>query len=75
MIYEKNINRKLIWDYDFSEADYESEVFKKWYMARVLTRGGIDDIRNMDIQTIKEYLLRVHLPKKIREFWEWYFDE
>lgn len=76
MMYEKknNINQKLIWDYDFSEADYETEAFKEWYVARVLTRGGIDDIRNIGIQTIKGYLLRIHLPKKIREFWEWYFN-
>lgn len=75
-MYEKknNINQKLIWDYDFSEADYETEAFKEWYVARVLTRGGIDDIRNIGIQTIKGYLLRIHLPKKIREFWEWYLN-
>jgi len=57
-----NINQKLIWDYDFSEADYETEVFKEWYVARVLTRGGIDDIRNIGIRTIEGYLLRIHLP-------------
>lgn len=45
MMYEKknNINQKLIWDYDFSEADYETEAFKEWYVARVLTMGGIEE--------------------------------
>ena len=39
-----NINQKLIWYYDFSEADYKTGAFKEWYVARVLTRGGIDEI-------------------------------
>lgn len=33
------INKNLIWDYDF-EGKYETEEFRKWYIARVLTSGN-----------------------------------
>lgn len=67
------INKKLIWDYDFKEDELESEYFKKWYIARVLVRGGMDDIAAIGIKTIHDYLLQIHMPKQILEFWLWYF--
>jgi len=69
------VNKKLIWDYDFSEDEYSTEEFKCWYIARVLMRGGIYDVRNLGIDTIREYLPKLHLPERIRKFWEWYFSE
>ena len=36
------VNKTLIWDYDF-EGKYETEEFKKWYLARVLSRGTASD--------------------------------
>lgn len=68
------INRKLIWDYEFSEEDREREYFRRWYVARVLTQGGIQDIRDVGIRTIHDTLPKLFLPKKIRSFWEWYFS-
>lgn len=66
------INKTLIWDYDF-EGKYETEEFKKWYLARVLSRGGASDIREMGFETIRDYLPVLNLPGRIRRFWEWYF--
>ncbi|MFQ6084454.1 MAG: hypothetical protein ACE5WD_14010 [Candidatus Aminicenantia bacterium] len=66
------INKSLIWDYDF-EGKYETEEFKKWYLARVLTRGTAKDIREIGFDIIKEYLPFLNLPRKVREFWVWYF--
>jgi hypothetical protein len=66
-------NRHLIWDYpaDLREDD---EDFRRWYVARVLTRGGIDDVRALGLETIREYLPKIVLPRRIREFWDWFFD-
>lgn len=66
------VNRQLVWDYppDVPEGD---EGFRRWYVARVLSRGGIDDVRALGFEIIREYLPKVVLPRRIREFWEWYF--
>jgi hypothetical protein len=74
MVSAVEINPKLIWDYDFSQEDLSSEYFREWYIARVLTRGGIQDIRRIGLQTIHDYFPRLFLPKKIRTFWEWFFS-
>lgn len=66
------INKTLIWDYDF-KGDYNTEEFKKWYISRVLSCGTKEDIRNLGIETIKEYFPTLNLPTKIKKFWEWYF--
>jgi hypothetical protein len=65
------INRNLVWDYPADVT--QDEDFRRWYVARVLRRGGIDDVRDLGLQTIREYLPKIVLPKNVREFWEWYF--
>lgn len=69
------INEKLIWDYRFTDEERERESFREWYTARVLTRGTLEDIRGIGLQTIHDYLPRLFLPRKIRRFWEWYFSQ
>ncbi|MEW6607227.1 MAG: hypothetical protein AB1414_07190 [bacterium] len=71
---EFSINKNLIWDYDF-EGKYDTEEFKKWYLARVLTRGSAQDIRLIGLEMIRKYLPSLNLPEKIRKFWSWWFDE
>lgn len=66
------INKSLIWDYDF-RGKLETEEFKKWYVACVLSRGNEDDIRQLGLWTIRQYLPSLNLSRKIRKFWEWYF--
>ena len=68
------INEKLIWDYEFSEKERQEEFFRRWYITRVLTRGGIRDIRSIGLRTIQDYLPRLFLPRKIRTFWDWFFS-
>lgn len=68
------INPYLIWDYSFTPAEYEQESFKRWYIARVLMRGGLEEIRGVGIDKIQRYLPLLNLPSRIREFWEWYFE-
>ena len=68
------INPYLIWDYIFTPEEYEQEFFKRWYIARVLMRGGIEDIQTVGVNVIQHYLPTLSIPKRIREFWEWYFQ-
>lgn len=63
-----------MWDYRFSEAERKQEFFRQWYVTRVLTRGGIKDVRGVGLQTVHDDLPRLFLPKKIHAFWEWFFS-
>ena len=69
------INEKLIWDYDIPADAQENEAFRRWYIARVLSRGGDADLRAIGFQTIHDYLPHLVLPREIRDFWEWYFSQ
>ena len=68
------INPDLVWDYDIPPAAEQSEVFRRWYLARVLTRGRSSDLRAIGFDTIYSYLPSLNLPAEIRSFWEWYFN-
>jgi len=68
------INPDLVWDYDVPKIGQQDEAFRRWYIARVLTRGGSKDIRALGLGTIHAYLAHVVLPARIRRFWEWYFS-
>lgn len=67
------INKTLIWDYDF-EKKIGTEEFNRWYISCVLTRGTARDIRAIGFKTIREYLPSLNLPRRIKEFWIWYFN-
>ena len=66
------INKTLIWDYDF-QGQYDTEDFKKWYIARVLSCGTMKDLRQLGLNIINAYFLSLNLPDEIKKFWEWYF--
>ena len=68
------VNASLIWDYEVPDAEHQDEAFRRWYIARVLTRGRSEDIRAVGLHTIYAYLARLVLPERIRRFWEWYFS-
>ena len=68
------INPNLIWDYAIPSKKNQDEAFRRWYIARVLVRGGVKDIRALGVRTIRHYLPRVSVPARIRAFWEWYFE-
>ena len=68
-------NPHLIWDYTFSEAEQKTDYFKRWYIARVLQRGGADDIQGIGLPTIQKHLPDLNLPAPIREFWNWVFEQ
>lgn len=68
------VNPDLVWDYDIPPESQQSEVFRRWYIGRVLTRGRAEDVRAIGLRTIYTYLSQLVLPTEIRRFWEWYFS-
>jgi len=67
------VNKQLIWDYDVPERDYETQGFREWYVARVLTQGTLRDVQGVGMDTIREMLPKLWIPAAIQYFWEWYF--
>jgi hypothetical protein len=69
------VNERLLWDYTWDRADYGTERFFKWYLARVLANGTTKDIRMIDITLIRKYLNSlIGIPRAVREFWSWYVN-
>jgi len=71
---ELSINPDLVWDYEVPAEGTKNEAFRRWYIARVLTRGRMEDIRGLGLHTIRAYLPDLVLPAGIRRFWEWYLS-
>ena len=65
------INRHLIWDYSFTPEEEKTESFQRWYISRVLQRGGIEDIQGIGLPAIERFLPQLSLPRDIRDFWDW----
>ncbi|MFN8488399.1 MAG: hypothetical protein U0350_12445 [Caldilineaceae bacterium] len=62
------INPDLVWDYEIpAEAD-QSDAFRRWYIARVLTRGRTADLKAIGLQTIYNYFPDLRLPPEIYQF-------
>jgi hypothetical protein len=68
------INPDLVWDYEIPDDGHQDEAFRRWYIARVLARGRMEDIRDLGLDTIHTYFPDLVLPRRIRQFWEWYLN-
>jgi len=68
------VNPALVWDYEIPPEEEQTDAFRMWYLARVLTRGSSEDLRAIGFKTIYCYLPHLVLPAAIRRFWEWYFN-
>jgi hypothetical protein len=68
------INPDLVWDYEIPEDGSQDEAFQRWYIARVLTRGRMEDVQDLGLHTIHAYLPDLVLPTRVRRFWEWYLS-
>ena len=66
------VNKALLWDMPWTEADYETEAFRRWYYARVLERGTAVEVRELDYDLIARWLPEMRIPGTVRDFWEWY---
>ncbi len=47
-----SINPDLVWDYEIPEDGHQDEGFRRWYIARVLSRGRMEDVRENDAKII-----------------------
>ena len=72
MATQLTVNPNLLWDYEFTPEEQQDEAFRRWYIARVLTRGTAKDIQAIGLSTILAYLPHLILPAEIRHFWDWY---
>ena len=68
-------NPTLFWDYDISEKDLEDEKVFIFYLSRILNNGCFEDVAEIPVEIIREYLGRLHLSDKVRKFWEWYLHD
>lgn len=73
-LYRIKINEGLLWDYEFSEEQYKTKEFFTWYLSRVLNNGNSNDLKTIPLNIIKKNLQNLNLSKKIRDFWEWFFQ-
>ena len=69
------INLDLVWDYEIPKDGHQDEGFRRWYIARVLSRGRMEDVRGLGLPIIDVYLPNLVLPDRIRQFWEWYLNQ
>jgi hypothetical protein len=69
------INPNLVWDYEIPGDGHQEEGFRRWYIARVLSQGRMEDVRSLGLPTISAYLPHLVLPDRIRRFWEWYLNQ
>ena len=68
------IDRRFVWDYELPKDAAKDKAFQRWYVARVLSRGTLADIRKIGLAAIHGMLPVLVLPPKIRRFWELYFS-
>jgi hypothetical protein len=73
-LYEIPVNEKLFWDYKFSPNEYQTEKIFCLYLSKVLTIGSDADIKSVGIEVINNYLHKLNIPRRIKNFWQWYFD-
>lgn len=69
------VNPDLVWDYEIPAEANQSDAFRRWYIARVLTRGCTADLKAIGLQTVYDYFPDLHLPPEIYQFWKWYFSQ
>ena len=65
------VNKKLIWDFDWDESEYDTEEFERWYVRRVLTCGMSEDVKRLGLEIIRKYVGELRLPDYLTHFWKW----
>ncbi|MCH8011330.1 MAG: hypothetical protein IIA61_05190 [Candidatus Marinimicrobia bacterium] len=64
----KDVNPRLIWDYNCTEEDFENESFVLWYISRVLHDGTLQDITQIGFKQVYQALSALWLPYRIEHF-------
>lgn len=65
--------RYIVWFHD-RDIDLSNPGEALRYYEQVLTYGRAEDIRELDLSLIREYLPRMNLPRPVRRLWEDYFN-
>lgn len=73
-LHDIEVNPGLLWDYDFSTEDYQTERFFIWYLGRLLERGTAEEVKRVPLPIIAQYLDQLSIPSGIRRFWKWYLE-
>ena len=73
-LYDVEVNRGLLWDYEFSAEKLSSEEFFAFYLGRLLERGTANEVKRIPKDIIAKYLDRLSIPARVREFWQWYLS-
>lgn len=68
-LYDIPVNENLIWDYEWKDEDCGTELFFKWYLARVLSNGTAKDLKHIEFKVIGKYLRELNIPRVIAKFW------
>jgi len=68
------VNPDLVWDYDIPDEAAQTLAFRRWYIARVLTRGRSEDLKAIGLDMIYRYFPNLNLPAEIYQFWKWYLN-
>jgi len=60
----KQINKKIFWDYDVEKIDLNNPKVKIWYLNRRLQFGDLLGLRKTDL---KKYLPKLDINPSLRE--------
>lgn len=74
-LYNIEVNKGLLWDYDFAPEKLQEESFFIWYLGRLLERGTAAEVKRIPLEIIAQYLERLRLSSRIRRFWKWYLGQ
>jgi len=69
------VNKGLLWDYDFAPEEFQKESFFIWYLGRLLERGTAAEVKRIPLEVIAQYLDRLHVSSRILRFWKWYLGQ
>lgn len=71
-LYNIEVNKALLWDYNFSPDEIYGERFFIWYLGRILEHGTAAEVKRLPREVIACYLDRLSISQRVRRFWEWY---
>ena len=74
-LYNIEVNPDLIWDHDFQPHQFRDEEFFIWYLGRLLEKGTAAEVKRIPLDVIAQYLDRLRVSRRVRQFWEWYLRE
>jgi hypothetical protein len=71
-LYNIEIDEKLLWDRKIDTEETQSRSFFKWYLARVLNYGNMENIRKIPLRIIRQYFHSLNLSRETQKFWARY---